>query len=879
MQSYEIRKKFLEFFARQGHPVIPSSPLIPQGDPSLLFTSAGMVQFKPYYLGLKTDMKRAASCQKCFRTTDIDNVGRTIRHLTFFEMLGNFSFGDYFKEESLKWGYEFLSREMGLDPKRMYFSIYRGGVAPKDEEAVAIWKKILPSELHSHIFEMGEDNFWSMGDTGPSGPCSEIYFDRGEKYGCQKPDCAPGCSCDRYIEIWNHVFTQFDRQPDGSFNPLPKKNIDTGMGLERLAFIVEGKYSPFETSLFYPIAEAFLKLNPSVKYDFNSPDISAFRIISDHLRGACFLISEGVLPSNEGRGYILRRLIRRAQRFGMVAGIKGAFLWKLTGSVREIFKDTYPQLEKNERHIVSALKYEEDGFLETLEKGEKYLNDLMEKNSAGISGRDAFRLYETYGFPLELTREIAAKKSLAVDEKGFEEAKKQAQEIARSAWKSSGEQNAFIFQKAEEKLPQTVFTGYDSLCEESKLLAIVDAQGNILEKAESGFCWLAFDKTPFYAESGGQVGDSGLVLKNGGKAAEILDTQKPAGGVFFHKAKILSSVKTGETLRLEVDALRRKKIAANHTSVHLINSALRKVFGDSVRQAGSLVNEEKFRFDYTITKTPSAQELEEVERIANEAIMAGYRVFKEVRPLADAEKLGATVLVGEKYSDPARFVLINRDGFKEGAEKYSLELCGGTHTDEMKDIFSIRILKDSSVSRGIRRIEGSSGYALLDYLNSLSSSAISAARDLSCQPEELEARIARLRADEKALKEEIKRLKTSKTASSSVEKIKLNEKMSLVAQDAGDFDIKILREFSDRLRNEEKNAWIFVYARREDKINFTLSLTADIQDASADAGAVARKFSEKISGRAGGRRDFAQGGGVLAKDISELIKDLAESLK
>ncbi len=877
MQSYEIRKRFLEFFSKQGHPIIQSSPLIPQGDPSLLFTSAGMVQFKPYYLGLKTDMKRAASCQKCFRTTDIDNVGRTIRHLTFFEMLGNFSFGDYFKEESLKWGYDFLTKEMGIDSNRLYFSIYKGGVAPKDEEAVAIWKKILPKELHSHIFEMGEDNFWSMGDTGPSGPCSEIYFDRGKEYSCGNPDCAPGCPCDRYVEIWNHVFTQFDRQKDGSFKPLPKKNIDTGMGLERLSFIVEGKYSPFETSLFYPISEAFLKLNPTISYEVNSPDIQIFRIISDHLRGACFLLSEGVLPSNEGRGYVLRRVIRRAQRFGMVAGIKDPFLYKLVGAVKDIFKDKYPQLEKNEDHILSALKYEEEGFLETLENGEKFLNQIMDGHPHTISGKDAFKLYETYGFPVELTKEIAGKRGLSVDESGFNDAKKQAQEIARSAWKSSGEQNSFVFQKAEEKISDTVFSGYETLEDSARLVSIISPNGEVLEKIDSGFCWLAFDKTPFYAESGGQVGDSGALFSNGEKVAIITDTQKPLGRVFWHKAEVISPIRIQENFSLAVDSYRRRKISANHTSVHIINAALRKVFGESVRQAGSLVNEEKFRFDYTITKTPDLQELAEVERLANEAILSGYKVFKQTRPLSDAEKLGALTLVGEKYSDPARFILINHSGFEKTSDKYSLELCGGTHVDSMNEVFRLKILKDSSVSRGIRRIEGASGYALFEYLSSVAQITQSAARELSCQIEEIETRINKMRIEEKSLRDEIKKLKINKKFTSNLQRISGND-ISLIVQDAGDFDIKILREFSDRLKNEEKKSWIFVYAIKENKINFALSLTNDIKDPQIEASVAAKKLSEKISGRAGGRKDFAQGGGIISGNIGDLIKELVEIL-
>ena len=516
MKSYEIRKGFLDFFAKHGHPLVRSGPLIPEGDPTLLFTSAGMVQFKPYYLGLKTDKKRAASCQKSFRTTDIDNVGRTIRHLTFFEMLGNFSFGDYFKDESIKLGWEFLTKEMGLPAERFYPSIYGGGVAARDEEARKIWETVLPKNLHSHIIELGDsDNFWAMGDTGPSGPCSEIYWDRGEKYAPHR-GCGAGCSCDRYIEIWNHVFTQFDKQPGGIYAPLPKKNIDTGMGLERLAFVVEGKETPFDTSLFYPIIAGTSELL-KVKYASSGDNAAHFRIISDHLRAAVFLISEGIMPSNEGRGYVLRRLIRRAERFGRMLGAGEPFLYKLVPSVSEIFKGVYPELAGAERHIVEALKFEEQGFLETLETGERFLSDLLSKRPKEIPGEVAFRLYETYGFPVELTREIALKQGAALDEQGFETARKNAQDTAKAGWKDSGEKNAFIFQTAEQKFPATVFLGYDSVSAEARILGLLDLEGKPADPCRrfGGMpCWTA-SFTPSRAAKWGHRGLS-ITTKSGG---------------------------------------------------------------------------------------------------------------------------------------------------------------------------------------------------------------------------------------------------------------------------------------------------------------------------------------------------------------------------
>ncbi|OGS11429.1 MAG: alanine--tRNA ligase [Elusimicrobia bacterium RIFOXYA2_FULL_58_8] len=875
-QSCQIRKSFLDFFARNGHPVIKSSPLIPEGDPSLLFTSAGMVQFKPYYLGLKSDLKRAASCQKSFRTTDIDNVGKTIRHLTFFEMLGNFSFGDYFKKESLVWGWDFFTKEMELPADRFYPSIYGGGVAPRDAEARVIWENILPKNLHSHIVELGDkDNFWAMGDTGPSGPCSEVYWDRGEKYahkGCAGPGA---CSCDRYIEVWNHVFTQFDKQPDGTFKPLPRKNIDTGMGLERLAFIVEGKDSPFETSLFYPVIEAASSLL-NAEYKASDESVSAFRIISEHLRAASFLISEGVIPSNEGRGYVLRRLIRRASRYGRVMGAKDPFLHKLTPAIFGIFRGVYPEVEAAARQIGETLRSEEQGFIETLETGEKYLSDLLAKHPRGIPGKEAFSLYETYGFPLELTRELALKKGVPVDDKGFEEARKAAQGVAKAGWKDSGEKNAFIFQTAEEKLPATIFTGYESAESESSVIGLLDAGGKIVDslaQGEEGYAVL--DATPFYAQSGGQAGDTGSFFSGGREIASVSDTQKPVARVYFHAIRVQEPLKTGMRVIARVSA-DRYRTACNHTATHVLNAALKQVFGETTRQAGSEVDPVRFRFDYTIARAPAKEELARVEEISNSAVREDYRVFKAERPLADAERFGATTLLGEKYKDPARFVLINRGGFDSAKDRYSLELCGGTHIDRTGELLVIKILKESSVARGVRRIEGVAGPAAVFYLSGLARVAETLAARLSVPASELPARVEQLLQNIKELKsgkgksaQPLHAGENRKTLSESID----GSGSSFVVCDAGLLEMKELRGLSDEIKRGLKASLLFIYSRAEDKFSFIITHTGDVK---ADASAIAKGVAAAINGSGGGRKDFAQGGGEIPPSMPAFEKQLLE---
>ena len=591
MKSTEVRNGFLQFFHSKGLPVIPSSSLIPHSDPTLLFTSAGMVQFKANFMGIDKSLKNAATCQKCVRTTDIDSVGFTERHLTFFEMLGNFSFGDYFKNEAIAWAWEYLTGVLGISPDKLYVSIYKGGIAPRDEEAYNAWLKYVPKE---RIFELGEaDNFWTMGPTGPCGPCSEIYYDFGDK-GCKNPHCDITCDCGRFVEIWNIVFESYNRLEDGSLQPLPQNNIDTGMGLERLCMVMQHKQNIFETDLFTPLTDAAKK---ALHIEGKTPlEISALRIIADHVRSSSFLIAEGILPSNEGRGYILRRLIRRAARYAKLMGGKEPFLYTLAKKVGEIFEGLYPEIDQNLKHIEDVLKAEETLFLKTLQTGEEKLAELLARKGKTLSGKDAFYLHETFGFPLELTREIAAAKGIKVDEEGYEKAKEEASAKSRSYADEFSKEKVKILQGLEQAYPATVFTGYDTLAQNARVLALLNTEFEEV-KTLSGEGYAVFDKTSFYAESGGQVGDTGQVLKDGQTAARILDVQKPIGKIFLHKVD--GTLTAGDEVLLQVNSEARRRAAANHSAIHVINAALRQVFGDGVHQSGSYVSPQRLRFDYT----------------------------------------------------------------------------------------------------------------------------------------------------------------------------------------------------------------------------------------------------------------------------------------
>lgn len=869
MKSTEIRNGFLNFFHSKGLPVVPSSPLIPRSDPTLMFTSAGMVQFKANFLGIDKSLKNATTCQKCVRTTDIDSVGFTERHLTFFEMLGNFSFGDYFKNEAIAWAWEYLTQTLQIPADRLYVSIYKGGLAPRDNEAYEAWQKYVPKE---RIFELGEaDNFWTMGPTGPCGPCSEIYYDFGDK-GCQNPHCDITCDCGRYVEIWNLVFTQFDRQEDGSFKPLPHKNIDTGMGLERLVMAMQGKRNIFETDLFTPLTDEAKKIL-NIKGD-TKQEISALRIIADHVRSSSFLIAEGILPSNEGRGYILRRLIRRAARYAKLMGSEKPFLYTLAKKVSEIFDGLYPEIDKNLAHIEEVLKTEEETFFKTLQNGEEKLDVLLAKTGKTLSGQDAFYLHETFGFPLELTREIAAAKGVSVDEEGYEKAKEAAAAKSRSYADEFSKEKMVTLQKLENNCPATKFTGYETLEQKAKTLALLNKDFEEV-KTLSGEGYAVFDATSFYAESGGQTGDAGLVFQDGREIARITDVQKPMGKVFLHKLNGKLSV--GDEVLLSVNRDARTRAAANHSAIHLINAALRQVFGSGVHQSGSFVSPKRFRFDYTLSKTPTADEWKKVWQTVQNAIDEALPVRCEERPLKDAAKLGAVTLLGETYADPARFVMMG-GSFEEPEKKYSLELCGGTHVSNTAQVITVVPLKEGSLSAGVRRIEGAAGSSALDYLKEMNAQVEDMAARLTVPASDVASRLAAMMEELKEVKKRYASFREKTLAAGGLAQISFTMKngATLVMQNAEGAQPRELRAIADTVGQKYEKALIIVSTDRDGKRSFVVKMVGTLPN--TDALQVAKQIAQELGGRAGGRPDFAQGGGEAKKPWQEFMASTKESL-
>ncbi len=863
--SQEIRNGYLNFFKSKGLPILPSSPLVPQNDPTLLFTSAGMVQFKANFLGIDNSLKNAATCQKCVRTTDIDSVGFTERHLTFFEMLGNFSFGDYFKKEAIAWAWEYLTQVLGLPANKLYVSIYKGGIAQRDEEAYQIWQQFVPKE---RIFELAEaDNFWTMGPTGPCGPCSEIYYDFGDK-GCTNPHCDITCNCGRYVEIWNIVFESYNRQEDGTFKALPHNNIDTGMGLERLCMAVQGARNVFETDLFTPLitqAKKDLHVQGNTR-----EETAALRIIADHVRSSSFLIAEGILPSNEGRGYILRRLIRRAVRYAKLMGNNQPYLHTLVPVVQQIFAGLYPEIDKNAAHIAQVLKQEETAFLKTLVTGEEKLAELLAGNAKTIRGEDAFHLHETYGFPLELTREIAAGKGISVDEAGYQTAKEAAQEKSRSYADEFSKGKVIVMQKLESTLPATQFVGYDTLTASARVLSLLNEKFETVTQL-NGRGYVVFDTTPFYAESGGQVADQGIVCADGKEVARVEDVQKPLGKIFLHQ--VTGTLCTGDTVTLAVNAALRKRCMANHSAIHLINAALRQVFGPTVHQSGSYVSPQRFRFDYTLSKTPSQEELNKVWAIANQAAQDGLPVICQTRPLADAEKLGAVTLLGETYADPARFVLMG-GSFEHPEQKYSLELCGGTHVKNTAEVITVLVLKEGSVSAGVRRIEGVAGYAALDYLTQVNQQAENLAARLVVPAKDVFTRVNVIMDELKEVKKRYEDFRQKTLAAGGVNEMSLTLKngTTVILRKADDAQPKELRNIADTVAQKQKQALVIVTCDRDGKRSFVVKMAGKLPN--TDAITVAKQLASGLNGRAGGRPDFAQGGGEAKEPMEKLLGTL-----
>ncbi|OGR46100.1 MAG: alanine--tRNA ligase [Elusimicrobia bacterium GWC2_65_9] len=842
--SAQLRQSYLDFFARNGHILKASTPIVPQGDATLMFNSAGMVPFKPYFLGLKKDLSRATSSQKCFRTTDIERVGTTLRHLTFFEMLGNFSFGDYFKAETVAWAWDFLTKEAGLDPERLHPTVFK-----EDDEAVSLWKK---TGCPNPAVRLGEDtNFWNMGPTGPCGPCSEIYYDLGAEYASGRGDEVGGDG-DRYIEIWNLVFTGFDRQADGSLKPLARACIDTGMGLERLAFCVQGKSSPFATDLFWPIVEkaaSILRTDP-----LDPKNRLAYRVIADHARAATMLMSEGIVPTNVERGYVLRRLVRRAARYGQLMGRDTPFLHELVPAAVDIFAPGYPELRAASAQVQTVMKTEEANFLATLLAGEGELRRMLEKSGSILSGESAFRLYETFGFPLELTKEICGHSGVAVEESGFKTARSKAAQKARSSWKGSGEKDLLAI---SANAPRTEFAGYS--CLECRATVVASSPGLAV-----------LDRTPFYAEGGGQVADTGdLIAADGSRVlARVADTRKH-GAVFVHLLEEGVRLLVGTEVRAQVDAERRARIAPHHTATHLMNEAMKRVLGGHIRQAGSYVGPDKLRFDFTHPKALTPDEIEKIEAIVNDEIKAAHSVAAKCRPVAMVAELGATTLLGEDYGAEPRFLLIGPQGWKDPQDRFSLELCGGTHVDNTSEILAFKIIRETSASAGVRRIEALAGKAVEEFSAAQHASRLKAEIERESRQRELTAAIEALGGKApvrieglNALENQLDALKANKLAAQAEAGKQILEVkgVKVCVQRLDGADPKSLRGLSDKIKAELGSGLVFLATPGGGKLSFVLAATADLAAKGVDAAKIAKAFCAANGGSAGGRADFAQGG-------------------
>ncbi len=867
----EIRKMFLEFWESKGCLAHESYSLVPHNDKSLLLIAAGMAPLKPYFAGTEEPPRhRMTTCQKCIRTNDIDNVGHTARHATFFEMLGNFSFGDYFKRESLTWGWEFVTSEkwLGIPKEKIWATVYED-----DDEAYAIWRDEIgmPEEK---IVRLGkDDNFWEIG-TGPSGPCSEIYYDRGPEYGCGKPDCKPGCDCDRYMEFWDHVVTQFGRQEDGSDLELEHKNIDTGMGLERMACIMQGVDSIYSVDTMQAILQEVCRMSGKTYSGGASRDDISIRIITDHIRAVSFMICDGILPSNEGRGYILRRLLRRAARHGRLLGIRGTFLKDLANKVFETSGEAYPDLIERADYIKKIIGIEEDKFASTIDQGQaildQYIAEARSQGSTVISGEHSFRLYDTYGFPIELTKEIAEDAGLSVDEDGFAACMQAQKDMARSARKA--EDNAgWLDETAMYKdFPPTDFTGYESLAGEARVIGIVKGMSSLDNASAGEEVRIILDSTPFYGEGGGQTGDTGVFEGADGFAAAISNTTK-INNVYVHHAAITAgTVKIGDTITVCVDEKRRHAIARNHTATHLLQKALRMVLGDHVEQAGSLVTEEGLRFDFTHFEAISKEDLQAVEDIVNSEILKFTAVDTNVMPIEEAKKLGAMMLFGEKYGSEVRVVNV---------PDFSLEFCGGTHVANIGQIGAMRIISESGVAAGVRRIEAITGSAVGMKLAEEQALVSDVAEALKTTPGNLLRRAENLAEENRALKKELEELKKA-GMNSEIDDLIASAKMfgeaKLVTKTFEGASIDDLRGLSDSIKQAYKGVVMVFASVNGPKATLMVSVTDDLVGKGYHAGNMIKEIAKAAGGGGGGKADMAQAG---AKDISKLSDAFAVAEK
>jgi alanyl-tRNA synthetase len=873
MTGREIRAKFLQYFHERGHAVVPSSSLIPHNDPTLLFANAGMNQFKDVFLGLeKRDYVRACSSQKCVRAggkhNDLEQVGRTARHHTFFEMLGNFSFGDYFKKEAIAFAWEFLTVELNLDKERLYVTVYKD-----DEEAADIWhaKEGVPKE---RIFRFGEkDNFWSMGDTGPCGPCTEIFWDHGPGVGCGLPDCAVGCDCDRFMEIWNNVFMQFNRDASGTLTPLPRPSVDTGMGLERIACVLQGVKSNYDTDLLQGVIQYVAGLSGKA-YGADPRDDVSMRVIADHARATTFLICDGILPSNEGRGYVLRRIMRRAARHAKMLGFGEAVLYRAVEAVKAVMGDAFPELQERDEYIRKVIRAEEERFAETLDRGLAILNDevaaLRNRGEKTVPGEVAFRLYDTYGFPLDLTADIVANEGFLIDEEGFSAAMERQREKAREHWKGSGEEGiAEIYKTLYAEGVRSAFSGYHEQTSFSVITVLLQGGRRVPEAGPGEDVEIITEITPFYGEAGGQAGDSGRI-STGNAHLRVDSTLRPFPDMIVHRAMVLDGrVRQGDGADLSVADNERSATARNHTATHLLQSALRGVLGEHVKQAGSLVTPERLRFDFTHFAPLTSEELAQVEELVNDYIMENSGVNSTEMSARDAMESGATALFGEKYGDTVRVVKVG---------EVSSELCGGTHVHAAGDIGFFKIVTETGIAAGVRRIEALTGRGALRHVRQMEEERKRIASLVKAEGGDPAEKVERLLSRQRELQREIETLQSRLNASASIDLLSqardvAGVKVLAIKVDKG--DPKGMRELSDTLKERIGSGIIALGCESAGKANLLVAVTKDLVDR-YHAGELIRKLAPIIGGSGGGKPDLAQAGGTQVEMLGAALDKLPE---
>ncbi len=885
MKGKEIRKKFLEYFVERGHVLVPSSSLIPKDDPTLLFTNAGMVQFKNVFLGTeKRDYKRAVSVQKCVRAggkhNDLDNVGYTARHHTFFEMLGNFSFGDYFKKEAISYAWDLMTNVFKLPEEKLYVTVFR-----EDDEAYDIWKEEigLPSD---RIVRMGEkDNFWSMGDTGPCGPCSEIIIDQGEEFGCGKSSCRVGCDCDRYLELWNLVFMQYNRDESGKMVPIPNPSIDTGMGLERITAVIQGVKSNYETDLFMPIIARIEKLS-SKRYGESEEINVSMRVIADHARAVAFLITDGVFPSNEGRGYVLRRILRRGVRHAKMLGASEPFIYKVLPAVNETLSGTYPELEERAEFVSRVVKNEEERFLETIDRGLELLEEEIKKvkSQKGVSvsgdkesslllpGEVAFKLYDTFGFPYDLTEDIARTQGILIDRSGYEKEMEKQRKQSRKSWKGTGDETSLeLFSELAAGGMQVEFTGYEKL-EDTGVVRAIIKDGVLVDSASEGMVEVITDRTPFYGRSGGQVGDRGL-MESDSFLGKVVDTKKPFPTLIVHSVKVeKGTLWVGDKVRLRVDSSHRLGARVHHTCTHILHATLREILGEHVRQAGSLVAPDKLRFDFTHFEQVDDRTLSKIEEVVNERIRKDDRVvIKTDVPYDEAIKSGATAIFEEKYGDRVRIVSIG---------DYSKELCGGTHLDSTGQAGLFKIVTETASSSGIRRIEAVAGESAWRYVKEQERVLRDVSHILRTSSSNLLERVVKLKEENERFQKELESLRTknlSEKASELLDKAVSLNGMKFLVQELS-VSPEELRAVWDSLKQKIGSGIVILGSREGGKAHILVGVTKDLSG-KYHAGKIVKDLAQIIGGGGGGRPDMAQAGGSKPENLPEALKRSSEIVR